>query len=77
MSKHTDDIATDPYYRRQGKDLVDLLHDRGFLAEDVSRECMNWLEGYIAFVIGTACESSVRANNLIKKIRTLDARGSK
>ncbi len=33
----------DEYYKRQAKQLVDLLFDKGFLADDLSRDGMDWL----------------------------------
>lgn len=48
-------------YHNQAQDLVDLLFDKRYLAEDLSRESIDWLEGYKATEIfgGYACLNQI------------------
>jgi len=62
------DIET--YYRKQAKDLTNLLFDKGFLQPMLTRESVDWLEDYLAFVIQSQCKSAVKAALLTAKIKT-------
>ena len=73
MSEYADKIANDPYYRRQAKELTNLLFDKGFLADNLTREAVDWLEEYLAFFIGSKCDISVKSAMLLKGIRNKEA----
>lgn len=62
-------IEIDPYHRRRAQELTDFLYDKGFLADDLTRESMRWLEDYLAFIIQSQCEMSVKGALLTKQIR--------
>jgi len=64
----------EPYYKARAKEFTDMLYDKGFLADDLARESIDWLENYVGFLFKTLCESSVRASELIKKTRECEAR---
>jgi len=63
------EIEVDRYYKRQAKDLVDLLFDKRFLADDLSREATEWLEDYIGFLLQSYCQTAAKAATLTKKLR--------
>lgn len=65
----SDEKKPDPYYQKQANDLVNLLYDKRFLADDVARESMDKLEGFIAFILQSTAESAVRAHDLVKSFR--------
>ena len=63
------DIEVDAYYKRQAKDLVNLLFDRRFLSDDLSRESIDWLEDYVGFVIQSQANSAAKCAVLVAKTR--------
>jgi len=63
------DEKVDKHYQREGKDLVDLLFDKRFLNDDLSRESINWLEDFIGFMFQSKCESAARVALLTAKMR--------
>jgi len=59
----------DKHYRKKAKDLVDLLFNRRFLNEELSRDSINWLEDYLAFCEQSSCEMAAKSALLIAKMR--------
>lgn len=59
-----------PCYQRQAKDLVNLLFDKRFLADDLTRESIQWLEEYMALIISQTAESSARCADLLRRMET-------
>lgn len=57
-------------YRNKATDLVDLLFDKEFLASDLSRESIDWLEDYIALIISQTAIGAARATELLVKMKT-------
>ena len=57
------------HYKHQAKDLTNLLFDKGFLADDLTRESIDWLEDYLGFVIQSQCQMAAKAELLLKKSR--------
>ena len=68
------EIKVEPYYQRQAKDLTNLLFDKGFLADDLTRESIDWLEDYIGFVFQSRCEMAAKAAVLSRKSREIIAK---
>lgn len=44
------EIEIEPYYQREARELIDLLHDKNFLNGELTRESTRWLEDYIGFL---------------------------
>lgn len=63
------DKVIEPYYQREGKEFVDFLFDKGFLAKDCSREAMRVLEDYCAYVFQSRVELAIRAHDLTKRLK--------
>lgn len=63
------EIVVEDYYKRQAKDLTNLLFDKRFLSDDLSKEAIDWLEDYIGFILQSQCQSAAKAAVLTKKIR--------
>lgn len=63
------DTEIDVYYKRQAKDLVDLLFDRRFLNDELSRESINWLEDYIGFLMQSQSNTAAKCALLTAKMR--------
>jgi hypothetical protein len=64
----------DSYYKARAKDLTDFLFNEGFLHDDLSRQSIDALEHYLAFILQSHCELAVQAAMLVKKVRALHAR---
>ncbi|MCK9369545.1 hypothetical protein M0R04_06530 [Candidatus Dojkabacteria bacterium] len=65
----TEDGEVDEYYKRQAREYVDLLFDKGFLDENLSREAIRWLEDYSAYILQSAVRSSIKAHDLVRSLR--------
>ncbi len=63
------DIEVDGYYKRQGKELVEMLFDKRFLNDELSKESMDWLEDYLGFILQSQVNSAVKASQLMAKMR--------
>ncbi len=63
------DEKVDEYYKRQGKELVDMLFDKRFLNDDLSREAIDWLEDYMGFLFQSSCEQAKKAALLLASFR--------
>lgn len=59
----------DIYYQRRAKELVDLLFNKRFLNDELSRDSINWLEDYLAFVESSSCEMAAKTALLTAKLR--------
>ena len=62
-------MVIEEYYKREAKDLTNLLFDRGFLADNLARESIDWLEDYIGFLFQSKCQMAAKAAVLMKKVR--------
>lgn len=65
----SDKVKVDEYYQREAKDLVNLLFDKRFLNDDLSREAIDWLEDYVGFVLQSRCEMAAKTAVLTAKLR--------
>jgi hypothetical protein len=59
----------EPFYQARAKDFVDVLFDKGYFREDVSRDGMNDVEDLLAYFVQSYCESAVKCVLLTKKIK--------
>jgi len=67
-------MVIEEFYKRQAKDLTDMLFDKGFLADNLTRKSIDWLEDYLGFFIQSQCEMSAKAATLSIKVREMEAR---
>jgi len=63
------EINVEEYYKRQAKDLTNLLFDKGFLNNELTRESIDWLEDYIGFIIQSQCQTAAKVAVLIAKLK--------
>ena len=63
------EIIVEDYYKKQAKELTDLLFDKRFLNDELSREAINWLDDYIGFILQTQVNSAVKASQLLARMR--------
>lgn len=61
----------EPYYRHQGKQLVDVFFDKGLLSDTLSRDGMDAIEGMLAFYLQSASDTAARVATLTKKYKVL------
>lgn len=60
-------------YKKEAKDLINILFDEGFLANDLTRESIDWLEDYVGFILQCKCKMAAKTAILAKKVRELRA----
>jgi hypothetical protein len=60
---------TEPYYKKRGQELIDLLVDKGFIRDDVSREETRVLEDYIGFLFQSTARSAEQTALLMRKYK--------
>ena len=63
------EIKVEEYYKKQAKDLTNLLFDKGFLNNELTRESIDWLEDYIGFIIQSQCQTAAKVAVLIAKLK--------
>ncbi len=57
------------FYQSRGKEIVDVLFDKGYFREDVSRSSMQDVEDFIAFYIQSQCKMAVTLAELSKRVK--------
>ena len=71
------DIKVEKYYQIKAKELTNMLFDKGYLNEDLTRESIDWLEDFIGFILQSNCEISAKVAVLTKRLRDKDITQSK
>ena len=64
-----DEPIVDKYYKRQAKDLTNMLFDKGFLNDNLARKSIDWLENYIGYLIQSHCQTATKVALLMAKKR--------
>jgi len=59
-----------PMYRKEAKDLVNMLFDKNLLNPELTRESIDHLEDFIGFLFQSKCEMAVTASKLVAKLKT-------
>jgi hypothetical protein len=62
-------MKIEKYYKNMARELVDLIYDKGFIAEDCDRKSMRYLEEYIAFLFQSQITGAIRSHDLLKSIK--------
>lgn len=57
------------FYQVRAKEIVDMLFDKGYFREDVSRDGMKDVEDFIAWDLQFQCEQAKKMARLIKRIK--------
>ena len=63
------DKPAEPYYQRQAKDFIDVVHDRGYFNPDVKRSEMQQIEDLLAFYWQSHAEMAARATKLLLRAK--------
>lgn len=63
------DIEVSEYYKRKAKDLTNMLFDKRFLNDDLSKESIDWLEDYIGFLFESGEKMAGKAAVLTASLR--------
>ncbi len=61
----------DVFYQRKAKDLTDMLFDKRFLNDDLTRDSIVWLEDYLAFILQSESEMSAKCAVLSASLRDI------
>lgn len=57
------------FYQIRAKEMIDMLFDKGFFREDISRDGMNTIEDFLAWSFQSQCKSAVTCAQLVKKVK--------
>jgi len=57
------------YYQIRAKELIDLLFDKKYFREDVSRDDMQGIEDFLAWTLQTQCKMAVKCALLSKRTK--------
>lgn len=66
------DEKIEQFYQIRAKEIIDLLFDKNYFREDVSRDDMQGIEDFLAWSFKTQCESAVKCAELSKRARELN-----
>jgi len=69
--------GVDGYYQRIARDYIDVLHDKRLLNDDLSREALDIMEDYVAYVFQSIADSTKRMVELTAKFRDTKAQAEK
>lgn len=58
------------FYKVRAKEVIDLLFDKCYFREDVSRDGMNDVEDFLAWSFQSQCQSAAKIALLTKKIKS-------
>lgn len=59
----------DDHYKREAKELINLLFDKDFLNPELTRESIDWLEEYIGFVFQSKCQTAAKIATLTARLK--------
>jgi len=62
-------IKIDKHCQGRAKDLVDCIFDKNYFREDVTREDMQGVEDFLAFMLQSSVETAIRCHDLCKKMK--------
>lgn len=65
------DEKTEPFYQNRAKEFIDMLFDKGYFREDVSRDGMQQVENFLGWYFQSQCQSAVKCAFLSKKASEL------
>jgi hypothetical protein len=60
-------VEVDKYYMRQARDFTDLLHDKGYLVEDLELKQIRALEEYLGYLLQSSADSARNIERLLRK----------
>ena len=56
------------YYQRQAKDFVDMMYGNKLLSPDFSRDDMQTVEDYVAYLLQSGAESAAKMAIMLKDL---------
>jgi hypothetical protein len=62
-------IEVDEFYKKEAKDLINVLFDKNFLNPELTRESIDWLEDYMGFCFQCRVDMAVRADQLLARLK--------
>lgn len=67
MSK--DEHKVEPYYQKQAKEFVDMMHDNKLINPDFSRDDLQTVEDYVAYLLESGAQSAVKVALMLEKLK--------
>ena len=74
MPEEQTEIKEPTKYQYKAKYMVNMLFDKGYLADNLARTAIDLLEEHIAYVLERECNMAVKINELNIQSRDLKAR---
>ena len=63
------DIEVNAKYKKEAEQLINLLFDKRFLNDDLSKESIDWLEDFIGYLFESRISLAIKCHDLIAKTR--------
>lgn len=63
------ETIVEEYYKREARELIDLLHDKNFLNPELNRESMRWLEDYVGYLFQSKAEMTKKTVLLLASLK--------
>lgn len=60
------EIEIEKYYKRLARDFTDLMHDKGYLVEDLELKQIRALEEYLGYLLQSSVDSAIKVERLLK-----------
>lgn len=65
----SDEKQVEPFYSQRAKEIVDMLHDKRFLNDDLDRDTLGRLQDFLGGLFQSQAESAVRSAELAAGFR--------
>ena len=65
MSK---EVEIEPYYQKQGQDVVDMLYDNKIVNPDLKREDLRTVEDYFAYMFQSQASMAAKAAIMLERL---------
>lgn len=63
------ETIVEEYYKREARELIDLLHDKSFLNPELNRESQRWLEEYVGYLFQSKAEMTKKTTLLLASFK--------
>lgn len=59
----------EPYYQKQGQDVVDMLHDNKIINPELSRDDLRMVEDYIAYLFQAHANTAAKVSVMLEQLK--------
>ena len=61
-------IEVEEYYKKQAKELVNMMYDNKIIDNSLTRETIDWLENYIGAVFQSKIDMAIKCTRLTDRL---------